>query len=82
MEKKSDPFRPVYFVVTIIVALACLVGLYFQDPNGVLEKLSGVGMCLGVVLLVLVIGAIYGVANEQISNPLARLYPNETRETV
>jgi hypothetical protein len=65
MEKKDDPFRPVYFVITIIVAFACLVGLYSQNPDRLLELLTGVGICLGIVLLVFIAGTISAVVNEK-----------------
>jgi hypothetical protein len=64
MEKQEFPFRLVYFVITIIVIFACLIGLYLQNPDGFWNWLTVAGVFLSVVLLVFTIGAIYGTVNE------------------
>jgi hypothetical protein len=65
MEKKDDPFRPVYFVITIIIAFPCLVGLPIQNQNEFLDWVTTVGICLGIVLIVFIAGTIYAVINER-----------------
>ena len=65
MEKKDFPFRLVFFVIMTIIVFSCLIGLYFQSQNGVLHWLTTIGICLGVVWLVFLAGAIYGVVDER-----------------
>ena len=76
MEKKDDPFRPVNFVITIIIAFICPVGLFFQNPTVVLDCLTSVGIFVGIVLLVFIAGGIYGVVKERKS----RLYQAQEPE--
>ncbi len=37
----------------VIIVIACLIGLYFQDPVKVLKWLIGAGLYLGIILLLL-----------------------------
>ena len=59
------PIRLVYFAITIIIVVACLVWLYLQNPNGILSWLFSAGICFVVVMLIFFTGAIYGVVDER-----------------
>jgi hypothetical protein len=65
MEKKDVPFRLVFFVIMTIIVISCLIGLYFQSPNGVLNWLITIGVCLSVVWLVFLAVAGHGVIDER-----------------
>lgn len=65
MEKKESPFRLIFVVLITIIVFAGLIGLYLQSPDGVLHWLATIGICGGVVWLIFLAGAIYGVIEER-----------------
>ena len=65
MEKKTVPFRLVFFVMMGMLFFTCLIWLNIQSPDGVLHWLSPIGICLGAVWLVALAGMIFGVVNER-----------------
>lgn len=65
MDKKDVPLRLVFFVIMTIVVFSFLIVLNIQSPNRVLHWVTTIGICLGVVWLVFLGGAIYGIVDER-----------------
>ena len=65
VKKQESPIRLVQLVITIIVVSACLVRLYFQDPVRVLVWLTGIGIFLGIILLLLGLITIPAIVSER-----------------
>ena len=67
MEKKNFPFRLVFFVIISIIVFSILIWLNLQSQDGIWRWHTTIGVCLGVVWLIILAGMIYGLVNEYIN---------------
>ena len=65
LEKKVRPSPSANFLIMTIFAFPSLADPGFQNPDKVSDWLATAGICLGIVLLVFMVGAIYGVIDER-----------------
>lgn len=80
MEKKDVPFRLVFIVIISVIVFSCLIWIYEQSQNEVLRWLLTIGICLGVVWLVFLAMAIYGVISSAFNERENRIYQAQEPE--
>lgn len=80
MKKEDLPFRFVFIVIVSMIVFSCLIWLYNQSQNEVLHQLLTYGICLGVVWLVFLAGAIYSVVSYAVDERRSRIYQAQEPE--
>ncbi|OQA23188.1 MAG: hypothetical protein BWY63_00403 [Chloroflexi bacterium ADurb.Bin360] len=80
MKKQDIPFRLVFLVILTMFAFACLIWLYTQNLEGVLQWLPTLGLCLGAGWLIALAGIINGVVAERKSRRYQAQEPERLKQ--
>ncbi len=80
MKKEGFPFRLVFIVIISIIVFSCLIWLYNQSQNEVLQQILTYGICLGVIWLAFLAMTVYGVVSTEINERKDRIYQAQEPE--
>ena len=67
-------------VIISMIGFSCLIWLYNQSQNEVLHQILAYGICLGVVWLVFLAGAIYSIVSSIVDERRNRIYQAQEPE--
>lgn len=65
MKMKDIPFRFFFIVIISIFIFSCLIWLFYQIENSVLQTLWAYGICLGAGWIMVLIGMVSSAVNER-----------------